>query len=101
MREIVVFTFPDPADREAVEDDLALAIFTAECQYGRPQTRLEMKYLIAPDGTRCVTDVSGPAGEAALRVFVGLSAARCGEGHFSLERLPADKAKAASTGARP
>lgn len=91
MLEIVRFTFPAPSDRHAVEDDLALAIFAAECLYGRPQTRLELRYLIDPDGERCVADVRGPAGEAALRVFMGLSAARCGDGRFSMERLNNDR----------
>lgn len=89
MREIVRFTFPAPSVRQEVEDDLGFAIFAAECMYGRPQTRLELQYLVSSDGRRCVADVSGPAGEAALRVFLGLVSAR-GEGRFSVERLSAD-----------
>ena len=88
MREIVRLAFPPPSGRREVEDDLALAVFAAECLYGRPQTRLELQYLVSPDGSRCVADVRGPAGEAALRVFLGLAAARCGEGRLSVERLP-------------
>ena len=79
MSELVRFILPSTGDLQAVEDDLALAIFATECLYGRPQTRLELRYELDVDGGRCLAEVCGPAGEAAVRDFLGLLAARCGD----------------------
>lgn len=87
MHAIIRFALPVCEERQDVEDDIALAIFTAECLYGRPQTRLEIQYLFSPDGSRCVVKVRGPAGEAAVRVFVGLLTVRCGGSGFSIEHV--------------
>lgn len=85
MGEHIKFRFKDP-DPDGVEGDIGLAIFSAECIYGRPQTRLEAGYWLSVDGTTVVFDVGGPAGESALRVLVGLVGARFGEGGYSVER---------------
>jgi hypothetical protein len=98
VHEIVRLVVSEPEDQRDIEDDLALAIFAAECLYGRPQTRLELRYQLDADGGRCVAEVHGPAGEAAVRVLVGLVAARHGEGGFSVERLPAAIPAAAGAG---
>lgn len=83
MQERMVFKFPeDPT----AEDDVALAIFSAECMYGRPQTRLEVGYEMTADSQGCVVEVRGPAGEMMVRVLVGLLGARFGEGGFSVEQ---------------
>lgn len=89
MGDKVRFYFPEPTDREGAEEDICLAIFTAECLHGRPKTRLEVSYLVGADGRRCVVDVAGPAGETALRVFTGLCAARFGDDGFRIEHLTA------------
>lgn len=81
------FTFPSGADPEAVEDDFGLALFAASCIYGRPGVRLAARYLVSPDGRRCVATVAGSAGEAVLRVFTGLCAARLGEDGFRIEHM--------------
>ena len=85
MDEHVTFNFPD-TDFAGVEGDVGLSIFTAECIYGRPKTRLEAAYWIPDSGKRAVFETRGPAGEAALRVLIGLLGARFGEGGFSVER---------------
>jgi hypothetical protein len=64
MNQKVRFTFADDTDREAVEGDLALAIFAAECVYGRPRVRMETRYRVDDVG-RCEIDVAGESGEAA------------------------------------
>lgn len=84
MSERVKFQFPEP-DPEGAEDDIGLAIFTAECIYGRPQTRLEVAYWLTSDGRPAVFDNRGPAGESALRVLIGLFGARFGEAGFQME----------------
>ena len=81
------FSFPPGCDRRCIEDDFAVALFTAECLYGRPRVRLEARYLVSDDGSRCVAEVHGPAGEAALKVFMGLAAARMGKGSYGVERV--------------
>ena len=86
MSERVRFKLPERNEVRGVEDDVALAIFTAECIYGRPQTRMEVSYATGLDGRTCVLDVNGPAGESAVRVLVGLFEARFGEARFAVER---------------
>ena len=86
MSQVLEFKFRE-ADRETVEADVALAIFAAECVYGRPRVRMEASYLVDEGGTACVLDISGEAGEAVARVFAGLSAARFGDQAYSVRRL--------------
>ena len=74
-------------DRADVEGDMALAIFAAECVYGRPRVRMETSYLVDADGATCVLSLGGEAGEAEARVFTGLAAARVGEDGFTVRRL--------------
>ena len=87
MTEILRFQFPNAADREGVESDACLAIFSAECLHGRPKTRLEVSYLLEASGVRCVFEVRGEAGGTALQVFIGLCGERFGEAGFTVERV--------------
>ncbi|MGE0227524.1 MAG: hypothetical protein AB7I38_03740 [Dehalococcoidia bacterium] len=81
------FTFERDADREAIEDDIGLALFTASCLYGLPSVRLGARYLVSDDGSRCVASIAGTAGDAVLRIFTGLCASRLGEDGFRIERI--------------
>ena len=74
----------DPDDW--IASPVALAIFAAECVYGRPRVRMETSYLVAQDGKSCVLQVAGESGEAAARIFSGLAAVRCGEAGFQIHR---------------
>lgn len=87
MLDRVRFQFSEGAVKESeIEDDLGFAIFAAECIHGRPQTRMEVRYVIAADDD-CTVEVSGPAGEDALRIFIGLLDARFEDRRlFSIER---------------
>ena len=76
MSKLARFSFKEDENRETVEADIALAIFTAECVYGRPRVRMETSYLVDEGGKTCVVEVCGEAGETAARVFAGLVAAR-------------------------
>ena len=89
MHEVVRFVFPEAGCREGIEADIALAIFSAECLYGRPRTRLEVSYLVDGEGRRCVLRARGEAGETALKVFLGLCGARFGEEGFQVTRVAA------------
>ena len=84
---ILKFTMAREQDRGAVETDVALALFAAECVYGKPRVRLEASYLVADDGSACVVRANGEAGDAAARIFAGLTAVRVGEAAYSVKRL--------------
>ncbi len=86
MNQVLRYNFSE-AGRETMEADVALAIFAAECVYGRPRVRMEASYLVDEGGTTCVLDISGEAGEAVARVFAGLSTARVGDHAYSVRRL--------------
>ena len=94
MAKILRFTFDKDHDCEGVEADLALAIFTAECIHGRPQVRIEMKYLVSHDGRSCVIEIDGASGEDAARVFTGLASARFGESGYRVESTEIQKGEA-------
>ena len=87
MSTVLRFSFKEASLKDEIEGDIALAIFTAECVYGRPRVRMEASYLVNDDGQSCVIDVEGESGEAAARVFTGLTTARVGEQAFSVKRL--------------
>ena len=88
MRQIVRFKFNRPVERGDIEDDVCLAIFCCEWLHGKPRVRLEVGgYLVSEDGTSCVLDVRGPAGEDAARILAGLSTARVGDEALKVERV--------------
>ena len=89
MSRMLRFEFGE-ASRETLEADVALAIFAAECVYGRPRVRMEASYLVDEDGHACVLEVAGEAGESVARVFAGLCAARLGEEAYSVRRVEQD-----------
>jgi hypothetical protein len=71
MREIVRFILSTPVDRVGVEDDVCLAISRSECIHGKPRIRLEVGgFLVSNDGSCCVLDVRGAAGEDAARILL-------------------------------
>ena len=86
MSDILKFAFKGELDTDEIEADLALAIFAAECIYGKPRVRLETRYVVGLGGRTCVMEVSGAAGESAARVFTGLSSARHGEEAINISR---------------
>jgi hypothetical protein len=87
MSSLLRFAFSNAIAKDEIEADIALAIFTAECVYGRPRVRMEASYLVDDDGKTCVIDVEGESGEAAARVFTGLATARVGERAFTVKRM--------------
>ena len=84
MSERWRFRLVDLNESGGLESDACLAIFSAECVYGRPRTRIEVSYLADADGSGCVFAVGGPAGEMALQVFIGLCGERFGETGFNV-----------------
>lgn len=98
-RSLLRFRFTPPSEVVAVEDDLRLALFAAECLYGAARLRLEAAYLVRCDGATCVIESRGESADAAARVFAGLSVMRVGEAGFSVEHVAADPLPAAPTSA--
>ena len=90
MSQVLRFKFKE-VSRETVEADIALAIFAAECVYGRPRVRIEASYLVDEDGGACVLEIDGDAGESVARVFAGLCAARLGEEAYSVHRVTRER----------
>lgn len=90
MSQVLRFNFKE-LSRETVEADIALAIFAAECVYGRPRVRMEISYLVDDDGGTCVLEIGGDAGDSVARVFAGLCASRLGEEAYSVRRVPMDR----------
>ncbi len=89
MPQILRFRFSSVPDRQGVESDACLAIFSAECLYGRPKTRLDVSYLVEATGQSCVFQVLGDAGDVATQVFIGLCTERFGEDGFEIEQVDA------------
>ena len=88
MREIVRFKFGSTGRRDDVENDVCLAIFCSECIHGKPRVRLEVGgFLVSEDGSCCVLEVRGPAGEDAALILAGLSTARVGDDGLKVERV--------------
>ncbi len=90
MSQVLRFKFRE-ANREKVEADVALAIFAAECVYGRPRVRMEASYLVDGDGGACVLEIDGEAGQSLARVFAGLCAARLGEESYFVQRVTRER----------
>jgi hypothetical protein len=84
---ILKFDLVGEEDKQAVETDITLALFAAECVFGKPRVRMEASYILEEDGAACVINAAGEAGEAAARIFAGLTAARLGEASYSVKRV--------------
>ena len=86
---LVRFEVQGEPDPESLEADAALALYAAECVYGRPRVRLEAAYALGADGASCEIETTGEAGEVAARVLAGLLTTRHGEDGYVVRRLTA------------
>ena len=94
MKEVCKFVFGSGISKELIEEQIALAVITAECLFGPAKVRLHAGYLAA-DG-KAVIDVSGEVGEHIAQVFTGLMIKQLGEDAFAVTRATvAPKAGAA------
>jgi len=85
MGIICRFEFDETVSKQDIEEQIALAIITAECTFGKPKVRLHAAYL-ATDG-KAVIDVSSQVGEQIAEVFTGLMSRHIGEENFTVERM--------------
>src|SRR5436190_20394366 len=87
MSSVLHFRITQETDAEAIQDDVTLALYAAECVYGKPRVRLEAAYIVEDDGRTALVEAAGEAGEVAARIFAGLLAARFGESGYSVRRF--------------
>ena len=85
MAEICRFKFKEGVSKELIEEQMALAIVTAECTFGQARVRLHGSYA-ASDGKAAI-DVSNKVGEHIAQVFTGLMIRTVGEENFTVERI--------------
>lgn len=90
MAEICRFKFKKGVSKELIEEQITLAIVTAECTFGQARVRLHACYA-ATDG-KAVIDVSSDVGEHIAQVFTGLMIRTVGEDSFSVERIRKESA---------
>jgi len=85
MTEVCRFKFKDGISKVMIEEQIALAVITAECTFSQARVRLHASYA-ASDG-KAVIDVSSDVGEHIAQVFTGLMIRKLGEENFSVERI--------------
>jgi len=85
MTDVCKFKFQDEIGKEAIEDEMARAIKTAEYTFGQAKVRLHAGYLAT--NNKAVIDVSSEVGEYIAQIFIGLMTDRLGEDKFTMERI--------------
>jgi len=85
MKTLCRFEFDKTLTKKEIEENMALAIITAECVFGKPKVRLNAAYLASK--SKAVIDVSSDVGEHIAQVFTGLISRQVGEENFTVERI--------------
>lgn len=85
MTDVCKFKFQESIGKEAIEDEIARAIKTAEYTFGQAKVRLHAGYLAT--NNKAVIDVSSEVGEYIAQIFIGLMTDRLGEDKFTMERI--------------
>lgn len=98
MRTVCKFKLPDGTTKEFIEVSIAMAIFNAECVYGKARVRVSgVAYYVAEDGPGCVIDVSTEVGEHVAQVFTGMMMNVLGEDKFRVIRIEGEPLPAGRT----
>ena len=85
MGEICRFKFRNSIRKEIIEEQIALAIVTAEYIFGQARVRLHASY--AASDSKAVIDIGSNTGECIAQVFTGLMIRKVGEENFTVERI--------------
>jgi len=85
MTDVCKFKFQESIGKEAIEEQIARAIKTAEYTFGQAKVRLHAGYLAT--NNKAVIDVSSEVGEYIAQIFIGLMTDRLGEDKFTMERI--------------
>jgi len=88
MSQICRFKFKEGVTKGLIEEQIALAIITAECTFGQARVRLYASYLAVD--CKAVIDASSDVGEHIAQVFTGLMMRQVGEENFTVERIRKD-----------
>ena len=95
MPVVCRFTFPEDAERDLLEKQLALAVISAECAFGLSRVRIAAAYWMSSNGAdgcrgdapEIVVDISTDVGEHIAQVFTGLVTRELGQDGFDVERV--------------
>ncbi len=87
MQTVCRFKFPGELDRETIEEQLALAIVSAECTFGQPRVRISAAYCVSREKPQVVIDISTEVGEHIAQIFTGLMIRQLGEDRFTVDRV--------------
>ena len=87
MSAVCRFRLPGSLDKEAIENQIALAIIAAEAAFGKPRVRINASYLISEERSQVVIDVSTDVGEHIAQVFTGLMILQVGEAGFTVDTV--------------
>lgn len=85
MNEVCRFKFKDGISKAMIEEQMALAILSAECTFGQARVRLHASYA-ASDG-KAVIDAGSDVGEHVAQVFTGIMIRKLGEENFTVDRI--------------
>lgn len=85
MPAVCKFKFRRGINKKIIEEEIALAIITAECTFGQAKVRLNAAYVASKN--KAVIDVSSDVGEHIAQVFTGLMTRKFGEDKFTVEKI--------------
>ena len=83
MSEVCKFKFMEGISKEMIEEQIAVAVVSAECTFGQSRVRLHASY--AASDAKAVISVDSDVGEHIAQVFTGLMTRRIGEENFEVE----------------
>ena len=83
MSEVCRFKFTTGITKELVEENISIAIISAECTFGQARVRLHASYVASDGGA--VINVDSDVGEHIAQVFTGLMTRKIGEENFTVE----------------
>ena len=92
MRKVCCFHLPTGTHSDLIEEQVATAIFAAECVFGKPRVRLCAAYWVDGEGRRCLVDIGDAIGEHIAQILIGCFTREFGESGFSVERRAATEA---------
>jgi hypothetical protein len=90
------FTFAPGVDLTEAEATLQLSILAAEGLFGEARVRMEVSYHADAPRSVIVVDGSTPSGDAVVRIFTSFLTREFGPEGFSVRRIPAPRAEAAT-----
>ncbi len=85
MTQVCRFKFKKRLGKDRIEEQVAIAILSAESTFGEAKVRLYARYAASED--KAVVDVSGRVGQHVAESLIRLITKKYGEDSFSVERI--------------